>query len=92
MNAPVEKIGTDVKVLANDIEELLKATASQSGERIAAVRARVEGALSHARDTVALQARDAARATDQYVHQNPWQATGIATAVGVLIGLLIGRR
>jgi ElaB/YqjD/DUF883 family membrane-anchored ribosome-binding protein len=92
MNAPTERIVTDVKVLVTDIEELLKATASQSGERVNAARARLEAALTHARDTVTVQARQAMQATDQYVHQKPWQATGVAAALGVVIGLLIGRR
>ena len=34
----------------------------------------------------------AARVTDDYVHDNPWQAIGIAAAVGVLVGLLMNRR
>jgi ElaB/YqjD/DUF883 family membrane-anchored ribosome-binding protein len=38
------------------------------------------------------QARDAARATDDYVHDNPWQAIGVAAAVGFLVGLVISRR
>jgi ElaB/YqjD/DUF883 family membrane-anchored ribosome-binding protein len=30
--------------------------------------------------------------TDQYVHNNPWKAVGIAGGVGLLLGMLIGRR
>jgi ElaB/YqjD/DUF883 family membrane-anchored ribosome-binding protein len=92
MNAPVEKLVTDVKVLATDIEELLKATASQTGETITATRARAEAALAHARDVVTVQGRQAAETTDQLVRQNPWKAAGIAATVGVLLGLLLGRR
>jgi ElaB/YqjD/DUF883 family membrane-anchored ribosome-binding protein len=92
MNAPAEKVVSDVKVLVADIEELLKATASQSGEKLIAARGRLENALARARDTMTVQARHAAEATDQYVHEKPWQATGIAAGVGILIGLLIGRR
>jgi len=36
--------------------------------------------------------RAAARATDDYVHENPWRAVGVAAGVGLVIGLLIGRR
>ena len=92
MNAPAERLVTDVKVLVTDVEELLKATAAQSGERIAATRARMEAALMKAGDTVAEQTRHTAQATDHYVHQHPWQATGIAAGVGLLIGLLLGKR
>ena len=44
MNAPAEKLTQDVKVLATDLQELLKATASQTGDRISAARTRVEPA------------------------------------------------
>ena len=36
--------------------------------------------------------RQAAKATDHWVHDNPWKAIGVAAGVGVLIGLLINRR
>ena len=34
----------------------------------------------------------AARATDDYVHDNPWKAVGVAAGVGFLLGLLVNRR
>jgi ElaB/YqjD/DUF883 family membrane-anchored ribosome-binding protein len=36
--------------------------------------------------------KKAVRATDDYVHEHPWQAIGIAAGVGVLVGLLINRK
>ena len=36
--------------------------------------------------------KQAARVADDYVHDKPWQAIGIAAGVGLIIGLLIGRR
>ena len=38
------------------------------------------------------RAKEAARATDDYVHSHPWQAIGIAAGIGVAIGLLLNRR
>jgi len=38
------------------------------------------------------RARVYARVTDDYVHDNPWQAIGIAAAVGFVAGLLMNRR
>ena len=94
-----EKLIEDLKVVALDVEELLKATASQTGEKIAAARARAEESLRSAQkrlagasDEVAARARAAADATDEYVHDNPWQAIGIAAGVAFLVGYLIGRR
>jgi ElaB/YqjD/DUF883 family membrane-anchored ribosome-binding protein len=38
------------------------------------------------------QGRRAVRATDDYVHDNPWQAVSVAGVVGLLLGVLISRR
>ena len=43
-------------------------------------------------ESIAVKAKEAARATDEYVHEHPWQAIGTAAGVGLLVGLLIGRR
>lgn len=41
---------------------------------------------------VAEKSRHTARVADDYVHESPWTAIGVAAAVGVLIGWLIDRR
>ena len=94
-----EKLVQDFKIVAADFEELLRATASQAGEKIAAVRERAQDSLhqlknklAEAEDAFILKARQTAHATDEYVHENPWRAVGIAAGVGLIIGLLIGRR
>jgi ElaB/YqjD/DUF883 family membrane-anchored ribosome-binding protein len=94
-----EKLIDDLKVVAHDVEELLKATATQTGEKIAAARARAEeslrGAQRHlfeAGDEAAARTRAAADAADDYVRDNPWQAVGVAAGVAFIIGYLIGRR
>ena len=92
MNSPAERFAANVKLLTADVEELVKATAAQSGEKLAAARSRVQAALVDARDTVVLQGKQAAQATDRYVHENTWTAMGISAGIGLLIGLLIGRR
>lgn len=94
-----EKLVQDFKVVIADAEELLRATAGQAGEKIAVVRERMQENLSRAKvklaeveDIVIDRTRQAARAADQYVHENPWAAVGVAAGVGFLLGLLIGRR
>ena len=94
-----DKLVQDFKIVAADFEELLKATASQAGEKIAAVRERAQDSLhkakvklAEAEDIIVYKAKQTAHATDEYVHENPWRAVGIAAGVGLLIGLLIGRR
>ena len=92
MNAPTEKLAADVKILAADVDELVRATAAQTGERLAAARNRVQSALVSARDTVVVQGKDMAATTDRYVRENSWTAVGVSAAIGFVVGLLIGRR
>ena len=92
MSAPAEKLIGDVKVLATDVEELLKATAAQSGEKVAEARVRAQAAIARARTVAIEQGKQAAQTTDQYVRENPWAAIGVSAAIGLLVGLLIGRR
>jgi ElaB/YqjD/DUF883 family membrane-anchored ribosome-binding protein len=94
-----EKIVQDFKTVYSDVEELLRATASQTGEKIGVIRERLQEHMHNAKDRLAEtkdvvvdKTKQAARATDEYVHDNPWHAVGIAAGVGLVIGLLIGRR
>ncbi len=94
-----EKLIDDVRVVISDAEELLRITASQAGEGAAALRGRIESGLKKARidlaqlqDAAVVKAKAAGRATDDFVHDNPWQAVGVASGIGLVVGLLIGRR
>ena len=94
-----EKIVQDFKTVYSDVEELLRVTASQTGEKIGILRERLQehmhkakDRLADTKDVVVVKTKEAARATDEYVHDNPWHAVGIAAGVGLVIGLLIGRR
>jgi ElaB/YqjD/DUF883 family membrane-anchored ribosome-binding protein len=94
-----EKLVQDLKSVIADAEELLRATAGQAGEKIAVVRERMQENLSRAKVKLAQvenividRTKQAAHAADQYVHENPWAAVGVAAGVGFLLGLLIGRR
>ncbi len=95
----MEKLSNDFKVVVADTEALLKETANQGGEKLAEVRAKAEESLGVVKARMAetqaallVKTKEAAKATDTYVHENPWQAAGIAAGVGLMIGLLIGRR
>jgi len=94
-----EKLISDFKVVVADAEALLKASAGQGGEALAAVRSRVEQSLKVAKDKMLdaeeellLKTKAAAKATDEYVHDHPWHAVGIAAGIGLVVGMLIGRR
>jgi len=94
-----DKLVADMKVVIADAEELLKATASAAGDRVSAARTRMEDSLRTARvklaeaqEVMVDKAKAAARATDDYVHANPWRSVGIAASAGLVIGMLISRR
>ena len=42
--------------------------------------------------TLTEKTRVAATATDDFVHENPWAALGIAATVGCLVGFLLSRK
>ncbi len=97
--ATKDKLVSDLKVLIGDTEELLRATAGQAGEKIATARERIQASLAvykeklvDAEHAMMERTKEAARATDEYVHDHPWQAVGVAAGVGVLLGMLIARR
>ncbi|MBC3869862.1 DUF883 family protein [Undibacterium oligocarboniphilum] len=88
----------DLNQVIRDAEELLKNTEQQSGEGFKSAKARFEHTLKNAKaeverieDVVVTRTKEAAKATDVYVKENPWQSAGIAAGVGLLLGLLIGR-
>ena len=94
-----EKLATDMRIVIVGAEELLRATAGQMGEKAVVARERIQESLrvakdklSRAEEAVIDKTKAAARATDDYVHDHPWGAVGIAAAVGLVIGMLISRR
>ena len=94
-----EKLMRDLKVVVDDAEALLAATAGQTGEKIEQLRARAKESLAAARDRlreagseIQHRAKEAAKSTDEYVHENPWTAIAIAAGIGFLVGSLTNRR
>ena len=94
-----DKLMEDLRLVVSDAEELVRATAGQAGEKVSNARARAEESIRAAKTGIAdaghlaaEHSREAAKAADDYVRENPWAAVGIAAGVGVLIGLLISRK
>ena len=93
-----EKLMHDFRVVVSDAEELLRATAGVAGEKASVARERIQenlaaakARLANAEEALVAKTKEAARATDEYVHDNPWKAVGVGAAVGVIVGMLIGR-
>jgi ElaB/YqjD/DUF883 family membrane-anchored ribosome-binding protein len=99
MDVTTDSLIQDLKAVVGDAEDLLKVTASQSGEQISRIRARAEESLRTARarmkditESAEAQALAAARDFNKQVHDNPWTAIGIAAGVGFVVGVLAGRK
>jgi len=93
-----ENLMHDMRAVVTDAEELLRATAGQAGEKVTAARERIQANLAVAKErlaeaqhTVVEKTKQASKATDEYVHDNPWKSVGIAAGVGLVVGLLISR-
>jgi ElaB/YqjD/DUF883 family membrane-anchored ribosome-binding protein len=93
-----QKIAEDLRTLIADTEELLRLTASASGEQIDVLRSRLRERLDEAKTALAEASsvargkyRVAADNADQYVRDNPWQAVGVGVGVGILLGVLAAR-
>jgi ElaB/YqjD/DUF883 family membrane-anchored ribosome-binding protein len=89
----------DLRAVVADAEELLKATASQTGERIAAARAKAEESvkavkarLAEEKAAVMARTKAAAKAADDHVRAHAWTAVGVAVLVGLVFGILVTRR
>ena len=94
-----DRITQNFRDLVNDAEALLKSTAAYTGEGYEAARARVTNRIETAKGAIMdLEGRaldrykEASASTETYVRANPWQAVGIAVAVGALVGFLANRR
>ena len=81
--------------LAEDAQALMAATAEVAGEKVGQARKRLAAALESAK-VIAGNVRDkavaGAKATDEAVHDHPYQAIAVGVGVGVVMGYLIGRR
>ena len=94
-----EKLMSDLRTVIADAEEVLKVTADQATAGAADLRQRMQERLLQARSRLldlqegaVARAKAAGHAADDYVHEHPWKAIGAAAGIGMIIGLLIGRR
>ncbi len=94
-----DRLVNDLRVVINDAEELLRATAGEVSASASEARSRIQARLQQAKghllqlqDSAMARAKAAGVAADDYVHDNPWRVIGAAVGVGLVLGLLISRR
>mgnify|MGYP003398450069 CR=1 FL=1 len=94
-----DKIVDEFSAIVGEAETLLNKAATETGDKARDIRSQVEGKLLSAKlrllelegQAVDL-AKEAARSTDDFVHDHPWQSIGVAAAISFVAGLLMNRR
>jgi ElaB/YqjD/DUF883 family membrane-anchored ribosome-binding protein len=89
-----QQLTDDLKVIAHDAEDLIKATAGEVSEKAREARSRLMTALESAKKTCGQlqeKAITSAKATDQVIRAHPYESIGVSFGVGLLIGVLLGR-
>ena len=84
----------ELRAFLADVEDLVKKVGNVSDADVARLRSRVAGAIGDVRQTIGDttdslrdRARMAVAVTDDYVHDRPWTAIGLAASIGVIVGL-----
>ncbi len=98
MSTQSENLAADVRILIQDAEELVKATAAETGDKVVEMRRRMQQTVDNVKPTIEKlessvieKVKPAMSATDQYVQAHPWRAIGASAFVGLIIGLLANR-
>lgn len=95
MQATPEKLVRDLRVVVQDAEVLIKATAGDIEEKTREARAKLAGALVVAKESLS-QAEQAAaqsvRAADAIVRARPYQTLATAFLLGLVIGVMAVRK
>jgi ElaB/YqjD/DUF883 family membrane-anchored ribosome-binding protein len=94
-----DRLTRDLRALVDDADALLQHAVRDAGAGYGEARKRLEARVASARSQLSSieQAavdgvKQAGRAADGYVRENPWPVIGASAGVGLLLGLLIGRR
>lgn len=95
-DSPIRHLRKDLQSVARDAEELLRATADVTNERVQEARARtqktVQQALDHLYDRrMRRRVRKYARSTDAYVRDHTWGIIGAVAGIALIAGLFARR-
>jgi ElaB/YqjD/DUF883 family membrane-anchored ribosome-binding protein len=95
MNKETQAVSNDVGQLAEDARALMAATADVTGEKVSDARKRLAAALDRAKEIsgcVRDKAVAGAKAADQTIRENPYQAIAIGVGIGAILGFILARR
>ena len=95
----ISTVNNDVKTLVKDAQALFTAATALTGEKADELRGRGMKALDtalakvhEAQASAIAGAKQAAATTDAYVKENPWRSIAVAAGVGLLVGVILGRK
>jgi ElaB/YqjD/DUF883 family membrane-anchored ribosome-binding protein len=87
---------TDLHALVADAEKMMSDSVSEhTADAVGALRERFEGAqerLGELYNNARTKVAAGAKYTDETIRANPYQSIAIAAGVGLLVGVLLGRR
>ena len=99
LNGAVNTAQPDVKTLVRDAQTLLTAAAALTGEKAEELRGRgmqmldvAIGKASQAQGQAMVKGKELAQTADVYVKDNPWRTIAAAAGVGLLVGVILGRK
>jgi len=99
LNGNLNAVQTDVKTLVKDAQALLQAAAALTGEKAEEMRGRgmhlldvALGKASQVQDQAIVRGKELAHTADVYVKDNPWRTIAAAAGVGLLVGVILGRK
>ena len=99
LNGNMNTVNTDVKTLVKDAQTLLTAAAALTGEKAEEMRGRgmqmldvALGKASQVQGQAIVKGKELAHTADVYVKDNPWRTIAAAASVGLLVGVILGRK
>jgi ElaB/YqjD/DUF883 family membrane-anchored ribosome-binding protein len=93
------KLARDIKVVIQDAEQLIRATAGDLGDKLGdktkEARERLIASLESAKascQNLESRAKAGMEATDKVIREHPYESVGVAFGIGLVLGLLVVRR
>lgn len=85
--------------LSSTVEEFVNNSSEDASEHVSALRERAQNLVANTKDYLASaggqlrdRSRDSVAYADEFVHQNPWTSIGVGAAIGLVLGVIAGRR
>jgi len=99
LDKDLNNANADMKVLVKDAQSLLSAAASLTGDKADELRSRgmelldrAMGKASQYQGQAVVKSKELAHTADVYVKDNPWRTVVAAASVGLLVGIVLGRK